>query len=150
MIEDRSIARRIALQSLYQLDVQGQDFLIHQLNDFVAETTSDPKIRDIAVHMARGAWEFHNTADQWLGRIADKWPVYRMATVDRNILRLTTWEITHSPQTPGKVALDEALQLAKEFSTADSGAFINGILDVILKEHSAAVGGANQSPKGEN
>lgn len=139
MITERSIARRIALQALYQLDVQGQDFLVQQLHDFVNESHEDPKVRETALAMARSAWEFHATADQWFARIADKWSVHRMATVDRNVLRLGAWEITHSPLTPPKVALDEALLLAREFSTADSVAFVNGILDTVLKEHLALV-----------
>lgn len=140
MIYERSQARRIALQSLYQLDVQGQEFLIHGLGEFVAEASEDPKVREIAYFMAKSAWAFHETADQWFGRLAEKWPVYRMATVDRNILRLAAWELVNYPSTPPKVVLDEAINMAKEFSTADSAAFINGVLDAVLKEHLAATG----------
>lgn len=146
MIPERSIARRIALQGLYQLDVQGEDFLINQLQDFINESTSDPRIRDIALCMTRAAWEFHTTADQWFGRLAEKWPVYRMATVDRNILRLGAWELTHNPQTPVKVALDEMLHIAREFSTLDSIPFINGVLDAVLKEHLALLGQKQDDP----
>jgi transcription antitermination protein NusB len=137
---ERSQARRIALQGLYQLDVQGESFLIDGLQAFVSEATDDPRVREIAVYMARSAWLFRATADEWLGRIAAKWPVYRMATVDRNVLRLATWELINYPQTPPKVVLDEAITIGKEFSTADSGNFINGILDALLKEHLAATG----------
>ncbi len=140
MIYERSQARRIALQALYQLDVQGESFLNDGLQAFVSETTEDPGIREIAVYMARSAWAFRATADEWLGRIAAKWPVYRMATVDRNVLRLAAWELINYPQTPPKVVLDEAINIGKEFSTADSGNFINGILDALLKEHLAATG----------
>ena len=137
---ERSQARRIALQGLYQLDVQGESFLIDGLQAFVGEATDDPRVREIATYMARSAWLFRATADEWLGRIAAKWPVYRMATVDRNVLRLATWELINYPQTPPKVVLDEAITIGKEFSTADSGNFINGILDALLKEHLAATG----------
>jgi N utilization substance protein B len=137
---ERSQARRIALQGLYQLDVQGESFLIDGLQAFVSEATDDPRVREIATYMARSAWLFRSKADEWLGRIAAKWPVYRMATVDRNVLRLATWELINYPQTPPKVVLDEAIEIGKEFSTADSGNFINGILDALLKEHLAATG----------
>ena len=90
--------------------------------------------------MAKSAWAYHATADEHLGRIADKWPVYRMAVVDRNILRLAAWELINYPDTPPKVVLDEAINMGKEFSTADSGNFINGILDTLLKEHLAKTG----------
>lgn len=137
---ERTQARRIALQALYQIDVQGEELITHGLLEFVAESSDDPKIRDISYFMAKSAWLFHTTADQWFTRLAEKWPVYRMATVDRNILRLATWELVNYPQTPPKVVLDEAINLAKEFSTADASSFINGLLDTILKEHLAATG----------
>lgn len=137
---ERSQARRIALQGLYQLDVQGEPFLIDGLQAFISETTEDPSIREIAYFMAKSAWAYRESADQWIGRIASKWPVYRMATVDRNILRLAAWELVNYPDTPPKVVLDEAINIGKEYSTADSGNFINGILDAILKEHLAQTG----------
>ena len=140
MIAQRAQARRIALQGLYQLDVQGESFLIDGLQAFVSEESEDPLVRELAYFMARSAWAFRSTADEWIGRIAAKWSVYRMATVDRNILRLATWELVNHPQTPPKVVLDEAITMGKEFSTADSGNFINGILDAILREHLANTG----------
>jgi len=142
MIHERSQARRIALQALYQLDVQGDSFLDEGLQAFVNETTDDPKVRDVACFMAKGAWKFRDTADDWIGRIASKWPVYRMATVDRNILRLATWELINFPKTPTKVVLDEAISIGKEYSTADSGNFINGIMDALLREHLQQTGGS--------
>jgi N utilization substance protein B len=143
MNHERSQARRIALQGLYQLDVQGDSFMSAGpagLQGFVEGSTDDPKIRDLAYFMARSAWLFRATADAWMGRIAAKWPVYRMATVDRNILRLAAWELVNYPETPPRVVLDEAINMGKEFSTADSGNFINGILDALLKEHLANTG----------
>ena len=144
-MHERSLARRIALQGLYQLDVQGESFLTggrEGLQGFVDQATEEPKVREVAYFMARSAWLFRSTADAWMGRIAAKWPVYRMATVDRNILRLATWELINYPETPARVVLDEAINMGKEFSTADSGNFINGILDALLKEHLANTGRA--------
>jgi transcription antitermination protein NusB len=135
MMHERSQARRIALQGLYQLDVQGEGYLSDGLQSFIDATTDDSRIREISYFMAKSAWAFHATADAWMGRIAAKWPVYRMATVDRNILRLAAWELVNYADTPPKVVLDEAINIAKEYSTADSGNFINGVLDALLKEH---------------
>lgn len=140
MIHERTQARRIALQGLYQLDVQGDAYLIDGLQGFVDQATEEPKVREIAYFMAKSAWAFRPTADAWLGRIAEKWPIHRMAVVDRNILRLAAWELVNYSQTPPKVVLDEAIDMGKEFSTADSGGFINGILDALLKEHLANTG----------
>ncbi len=137
---ERSQARRIALQAMYQLDVQGDEFMLEGIQAFISETTDDPSVREIAYFMAKSAWAFHKQADEWLGRLAAKWPVYRMATVDRNILRLATWELVNYTKTPPKVVIDEAVNMGKEFSTADSGAFVNGIIDALLKEHLAMTG----------
>jgi len=140
MIHERSVARRIALQALYQLDVQGDAYLDEGLRGFIEQASEDPKVREMAYFMSKSAWAYHATADEWLGRIASKWPVYRMAVVDRNILRLATWELVNYPGTPPKVVLDEAISMGKEFSTADSGSFINGIMDALLKEHLSQTG----------
>ena len=140
MIHERSVARRIALQALYQLDVQGDAYLDEGLRGFIEQASEDPKVREMAYFMSKSAWAYHATADEWLGRIASKWPVYRMAVVDRNILRLATWELVNFPGTPPKVVLDEAISMGKEFSTADSGSFINGIMDALLKEHLSQTG----------
>jgi transcription antitermination factor NusB len=140
MIVERSAARRLALQALYQLDVQGPEFLSNGLQDFVAESTDDPKTREIAYFMTKAAWAYHDQADAWLTRLAAKWPPHRMATVDRNILRLAVWELVSNPRTPPKVVLVEAVDMAKEFSTADSGTFINGVLDAVMREHLAQTG----------
>ncbi len=140
MLHERSLARRIALQALYQLDVQGEDFLIGapgsaaNMQGFIDSATEDPRVREIAYFMAKSAWAYRAGADEALGRIAEKWPVYRMATVDRNVLRLAAWELVNYSETPAKVVLDEAINMGKEFSTADSGNFINGILDALLRE----------------
>ncbi len=132
-IPQRQAARRVALQALYQSDVQGRGFLDVSVQEFAAESSEDPNVRDIAVYMAREAGGYAPTADAWLDRLTPQWPVSRMATVDRNILRLSVWELAHR-DTPPRVVVDEAIEMAKEFSTADSPAFINGILDVVLKE----------------
>jgi len=145
MIHERAHARRIALQGLYQLDVQGDSYLsagLDGLQGFIDQASEDPRVREIAYFMVKSAWGFKSTADSWMGRIAAKWPVYRMATVDRNILRLAAWELVNYPDTPPRVVLDEAINMGKEFSTADSGNFINGILDALLKEHLSNTGRA--------
>ena len=140
MIHERATARRIALQAMYQIDVQGESYVDDGLKGFIDSSTEDPRVRDIALFMAKSAWTFHTPADEWIGRIATQWPVYRMAVVDRNILRLAVWEMTNYSATPPKVVLDEAIEMGKEFSTADSGNFVNGILDAVMKEYLATTG----------
>ena len=145
MVHERSEARRVALQALYQLDVQGDGYLVEGVQGFIDQATEVPRVREMAYFMAKSAWAFRVTADEWLGRIAPQWPVYRMAVVDRNVLRLAMWELVNYPGTPPKVVLDEAIRLGKEFSTAESGSFVNGIMDAVLKEHVKATGSGNQT-----
>lgn len=133
--DKRSASRRIALQAIYQAEVQGDGFISQLLPTFINQATDDNDVRQVSTLMACGAWDYRNDADQWAGRLIPRWTVARLAAVDRNILRLALWELTHQPQTPGKVVLDEAINMAKEYSTEDSSSFINGVLDAALKQH---------------
>ena len=110
--------------------------------------TPDAEVRQDALRMAEGAWEQRELADQWVERLAPQWPPRRQPGVDRNLLRLGVWELTHA-STPPKVVIDEAIELAKEFSTEQSAAFVNGVLDAVLKEKVAltAVGDRSQKPE---
>lgn len=98
--------------------------------------TPDEEIRASALEMAKGAWEQLATTDPWVERLAPKWPPRRQPGVDRSLLRLATWELVNT-QTPPKVVIAEAIELAKQFSTEQSAAFVNGVLDTLLKEHTA-------------
>ena len=82
----------------------------------------------------RATWEQRETIDPWIERLAPQWPPRRQPLVDRNLIRLAVWELTNT-QTPPKVVIDEAIELAKQFSTEHSPAFVNGVLDAVLKEH---------------
>jgi transcription antitermination factor NusB len=148
MVHERSEARRVALQALYQLDVQGDAYLLEGVQGFIDQATEVPRVREMAYFMAKDAWGYRGTADAWLGRIAPQWPVYRMAVVDRNILRLAIWELVNYKDTPPKVVLDEAITLGKDFSTAESGSFINGIMDAVLREQVRVTGGIRVEERG--
>ena len=80
--------------------------------------------------------EHREELDRRIGAAAERWRLERIATVDRAILRLGAYEICCTPDVPGKVAINEAIRLAKKYSTADSGGFVNGILDRIMSETS--------------
>ena len=99
----------------------------------VDENSDDPEIRRLAWEMAKGTWEQRGTIDPWIERLAPQWPLRRQPGVDRNLLRLAIWELTNTP-TPPKVVIDEAIELAKQYSTEQSAAFVNGVLDTVLKE----------------
>ena len=120
------------MQILFLWDAQGQNEA-GLADQVVADGTEDAATGQRALQMAQGAWDLHKTTDVWLERLAPQWPPRRQPGVDRNILRLAVWELT-SAETPPKVVIDEAIELAKAFSTEQSPAFVNGVLDAVMHE----------------
>ncbi len=130
MARSRDI-RRCALQALYQFDTGSAD-TPEIVRDSLAQSAGDDDVHEKGFELAVRAWALHEEADAVVAKLAPDWPTYRQPVVDRNILRLAYFEIT-SPDTPPKVAINEAVELAKEFSTQKSPLFINGVLDKIYK-----------------
>jgi len=102
----------------------------------VMDGADDPEVRAAALEMANKTWEQRKAIDERVERFAPQWPPRRQPGVDRNLIRLAVWEMT-STDTPPKVVIDEAIELAKHFSTEQSPAFVNGVLDAVLKEHAS-------------
>ena len=128
----KSQIRQLALQILFLFDAHNA--ADRELGMQAArETADDAGARERAIEMATGAWNSRETIDAWVERLAPQWPPRRQPGVDRGILRLAVWELTHS-DTPPKVVIDEAIELAKTFSTENSPAFVNGVLDAVLRE----------------
>lgn len=134
----RRAARALALQVLYALDGDDGDAL--DLGDAVAtwgerfELDVDPEARGLAevlVAAAAGDAERRAEVDERITAGSRNWRIERMARVDRNILRLAVGELLHMPATPIRVVINEAVELAKRFGTAESPAFVNGVLDRI-------------------
>ncbi len=130
MARSRDI-RRCALQALYQFDAGSAD-TPEIVRDSLAQSSGDDDVHAKGFELAVQAWAMHEEADAVVAKLAPDWPTYRQPVVDRSILRLAYFEIT-SPDTPPKVAINEAVELAKEFSTQKSPLFINGVLDKIYK-----------------
>ena len=135
---DPADARRVALQLLFVYDAAGGPDrpTIDQMTRDLDES-DNPHLRARAVDMAGGAWENRKQSDEAVARLAPQWPPHRQPGVDRNVLRLAVWELTHA-DTPPKVVIDQAIELAKAFSTADSGKFVNGVLDAVMREVGSA------------
>lgn len=127
----RHRARRLALQCLCCLDVQGAEAL-EKLHAFIDDSREHREVLGSAHQMFTETLTTLDKIDQLLIRHARHWELPRLALVDRNILRLATWEL-RSGRTPVKVVISEALKLAGEFSTAESARFVNGVLDAIAK-----------------
>jgi len=130
----RSRAREVALQVLYQEDLNPAQ------NPAVADQFLEHRLRaDELVEFARslvaGVRRNRGELDERLRRIADNWSLERMAATDRNVLRLGAYEILYA-ETPDRVAINEAVELAKRFGAAQSAQFVNGILDRFLEGHS--------------
>ncbi len=136
-MKKRSRGRELALQFLYQLDLRGPE-LIEEARTFIASEEQDREARAFAQRLVHGVHEHWDELNGTIRAVAQNWEIGRMAVVDRNVLRLSTFELLHCKDIPPKVAINEAIELGKRFSTSNSGAFINGILDKIKSQSEAA------------
>jgi len=127
------------MQVLYLWDSNGEQNLELGRQALVDAPEADDESRRAAIDMASATWDQRETIDPWIERLAPQWPPRRQPLVDRNLIRLAVWELTNA-HAPPKVVIDEAIELAKQFSTEHSPAFINGVLDAVLKEHQAMTG----------
>ncbi|MBP2016686.1 N utilization substance protein B [Symbiobacterium terraclitae] len=136
----RRKARELALQALFQMDMAGTDpetavaqALTRDVEPDWSPGRLDGDDAEFARRLAQGAWAAREESDRLIARYAKDWSVERMAGVDRAILRMAVYEIAHLPEVPDSVAVAEAVELAKAFSTADSSRFINGILGSVIR-----------------
>lgn len=127
----RTRARELALQFLYMLDLRGDD-LLAEARAYVTSEERDADTTQFALRLVNGAFEHRREIDAMIQGVAQNWSIARMAAVDRNVLRLATFELLHCQDVPPKVAINEAIELGKRYSGQNSGAFINGILDKIM------------------
>jgi len=134
----RRKARELALQMLFEHDVTGTtpDDMFQRSEDL---KKAPEGIRDFTKRLVAGTLEHRDALDDMISRQADHWRLMRMPIVDRNILRMALFELLHEPETPRPVVIDEALEIAKRFSTPRSSQFINGILDGVLKSGRAGL-----------
>lgn len=129
----RSRAREVVLQVLYQDDLNPQHNPA-DLDKFVRDRLQSPELIEFADSLLSGVRRNRQELDQLLAQTADHWSLERMAATDRNVLRLGAFEILYST-TPDRVAINEAVELAKRFGSRQSAQFVNGILDRLLAGH---------------
>src|SRR5712671_6232217 len=131
----RRKARECALQMLFAADVAGTrgDELARNFWSELADGELDPQARDFATRLALGALANLEEVDERIRSRAEHWRISRMALVDRNLLRLAVYEFLHE-STPRTVTINEALEIARRFSTYEATQFINGILDAIKRD----------------
>jgi transcription antitermination factor NusB len=136
-VRARTRARELALQFLFQMDVQGPECrgdLSEFLFDALDGKPGADEAKAYATRVIDGVAAHRDEIDGLLREAAKNWELERMAVVDRNALRIGVYEMLWEDELPVKVAINEAIELGKRFSTEASGAFINGILDRIRKD----------------
>ena len=129
-MKKRTRARELALQFLYQMDLCGKE-LLPEAKAFFRSEEDDQSAREFATQLVNGVVAHQEEIDRSIRAVAQNWELTRMAVIDRNILRMASFELLHCADIPPKVAINEAIELGKRYSTQNSGAFINGILDKI-------------------
>jgi transcription antitermination protein NusB len=120
----------MALQILYQIDMAGQD-PERALALFWENFERKPEAKDFVVDLVEGVWREREKIDKLIADSAEHWRLGRITRVDLNILRVATYELLCCPDTPTNVSINEAVEVARRYSTDDSPPFINGILDRI-------------------
>jgi N utilization substance protein B len=133
-MRNRTKARECALQMLYQVDIRRADAARAIEAFWQADEPVPEDIKAYANRLVTGTLEHLPDIDRLIGIHADNWDLKRMAVIDRNILRLGAYELLYLGDVPAKVCINEAIELAKRFGDAESGKFINGILDAIHKK----------------
>lgn len=130
----RRRAREYALQFLFQSDFGDGKHRKNNLKQFLSEKENDPEVKNFASEIINGTISALDEIDSVIKKTAEHWVLERMAAVDRNILRFAVYELLYCNDIPSAVTINEAIEIAKKYSTSESAAFINGILDKIAKK----------------
>jgi N utilization substance protein B len=130
----RSQARECALKVLYQLEMTHTDVGKSLELFWEQESEHDQEVRQFASDMVKGIWTNLSAIDEKVSSYATNWQLNRMAVIDRNVLRMGLYELKYTQGIPPKVAINEAVELAKKYGDMESGKFVNGILDRIHKQ----------------
>ena len=128
MKRERRRARSLALQALYEIDSVG-----HPEEEVIARYGADlsPEAWEFMIQLVHGTLESESEIDVLLEESAPEWPISELAVIDRNILRLSIWELLIWGETPLKVAINEAVELAKRFGSDSAPRFVNGVLGTL-------------------
>ncbi len=130
----RRKAREYALQILFQIDFTEKKIERKDLEEFWSDKKDRSDVREFTEELVRGTLENLDEIDNVIERTAENWLLKRMAAVDRNILRFAAYEILYRKDIPSAVTINEALEIAKKYSSLDAASFLNGILDRLAKE----------------
>ena len=135
---NRHLLRTIAMQTLYQWDFYDKDkkrvdqFIVENIEKFSPKTAKED--RQYIVDSVRGVVKKSSYIDKLIEKTAPEWPIDQITMVDRNVLRLGIYELKYAEDIPPKVAINEAIELAKAFGGKSSGKFVNGVLGTIFRD----------------
>ncbi|HVA32515.1 MAG TPA: transcription antitermination factor NusB [Candidatus Baltobacteraceae bacterium] len=132
----RRRGREQALSALYSIAIGGRE-PSEALNEAVSDD-ADASHRLFVKDLVLGTLDYAGRADEVIGPLLEGWTIERLPTIDRLLLQMGTFELRCRPETPTAVTINEAVELAKRFSTEDSGRFVNGVLNAIAKAHQNA------------
>ena len=137
-MSNRHLARALALQSLYEWDfhhgdLSAPDVLTRNIEEFAPELDE----KSFADKLVKGVMDKREEIDACITQFAPDWPLPKITTVDRNVLRIGTYELKYDGEIPSKVAINEAIELAKTFGGESSGKFVNGVLGAVYRDQVA-------------
>lgn len=135
-MSNRHLARTIAMQTLYEWDFNGRvrDDILGLLHENFKQFAPDFSDQGFSESIIRGIMEHRDAIDATIVKYAPEWPLEQITIVDRNVLRIGVFELTFSPDVPPKVAINEAIEVAKGFGGESSGKFVNGVLGAIFRD----------------
>ena len=131
--DKRTLARELAMQALYQLDVQGDQLLEQLPTQFREASRCDDFVQKLAFEWVKGTWENLESCDELISPAIIGWQFSRLSPVDKSTLRLSVYQLKFCTSIPPKVVINEAIELAKKYSSEKSPGFFNGVLDAILR-----------------
>jgi len=126
-MKPRTKARSIALQVLFEIDLVDHPLGV-ALKNRLEDASLDERFADFVSQIVLGVWPMCKQLDEFIAAHAPEWPLDQVAIIDRNILRIALWEFAVSGETPIKVAINEAVELAKTYGSDSSPRFVNGVL----------------------
>jgi N utilization substance protein B len=126
-MKPRTKARSVALQALYEIDMTNHG-IGTVMEARLADVVLDERLQDFAYEIVRGITPIRELLDAFIAEHAPEWPIDQVSTIDRNLLRIALWEFAVYNNTPVKVAINEAIELAKVFGSDSTPRFVNGVL----------------------
>lgn len=130
----RRKAREYALQMLFQIDFTETKLRRKDLEEFWSDKKESRDVKEFAEDLVKGTLDRLNEIDMLIEKVTENWLLKRMAAVDRNILRFAAYEILYRKDIPSAVTINEAIEIAKKYSTTEAAPFLNGVLDRLAKE----------------